>query len=176
MNAFFNTSPAPKIFESQNLPIMHCSNTEKVLKVVFAPSSSSFVEIIHLWKWPLNLDIFTKKNILTSCAWFPPSFSLFWKKNGRFLGNKITLWNYQKEESTKLCWSDSEFWNLVSAPNILSALILWPNSWHSMIYVEGSNLVHFQNTNVKLLILQFSILCRKSLKMQFLGEMQSAVL
>ena len=155
---------------------MHCNNTDKVLKVVFAPSSSSFVETIYLfqlWYWPLK-----EKTSWPHVYGFLRRL-VYSEKNSRLLENKITLWNYQRGGrvySTKLCWSDSEFWNLVSAPNILSALILWPNSWHSMIYVEGSNLVHFQNTNVKLLILQFSILCRKSLRKQFLGEIQSAVL
>ena len=163
------------------MPIMHCNITNKVLKVVFAPSSSSFVETIYLfqlWYWPLNLNIHEEKTSWPHVHGFLRRL-VYSEKKSRFLVNKITLWNYQREESvysTKLCWSDSEFWNLVSAPNILSALILWPNSWHSMIYVEGSNLVHFQNTNVKLLILQFSILCRKSSRKQLLGEMQSAVL
>ena len=54
----------PKILESQNLPIMQCDITDKVLKAVFAPSTSSFVEttyLFQLWYWPLNLSIHEEK-------------------------------------------------------------------------------------------------------------------
>ena len=46
---FFSTS-TPNIMESQNLSVMHCNITDKVPKVVFAPSSSSFVETIYLFQ------------------------------------------------------------------------------------------------------------------------------